>query len=58
MKMTDEEKLKLKEEEAHRRNMLSRILTGASLSQKIEAIREYNPYFYLLTPKPQAKEKE
>jgi len=29
------------------------ILSDATFAQKIEAVRASNPYFYLLTPKPQ-----
>jgi len=57
-KLKEEETLKQKEKDNYARNTLNRILSGATLAQKIEAIRESNPYFYLLTPKPQPKEKQ
>jgi hypothetical protein len=53
----DEEKLAQRIKDDYARNTLSRILSGATLAEKIEAIREFNPYFYLLTPKPK-KEKQ
>jgi hypothetical protein len=36
--------------DAHEGSMLSRVLSSATFAEKIEAIREHNPYFYLLTP--------
>lgn len=50
--MTKEDRDKAKEQDAYARNTLSRILTGATLAEKVEAVREFNPYFYLLTPTP------
>jgi hypothetical protein len=41
--------------DAHEASMLSRVLTSATFAEKIEAIREHNPYFYLLTPQPRRK---
>ena len=38
--------------DAHEASMLSRVLTSATFAEKIEAIRETNPYFYLLTDVP------
>jgi len=37
--------------DAHEGSMLSRVLSSATFAEKIEAIREHNPYFYLLTPR-------
>lgn len=38
--------------DAHEGSLLSRVLSSATFAEKIEAIRESNPYFYLLTPLP------
>jgi len=54
--LKDEEKLKQKIADDYKRNTLNRILSATTMAEKIEAIRESNPYFYLLTPKPK-KEK-
>jgi hypothetical protein len=40
-----------REREALQNSLLSRILSSDTFAQKVEAIREVNPYFYLLTPK-------
>ena len=39
-----------RKQDAHEGSMLSRVLSSATFAEKIEAIREHNPYFYLLTP--------
>jgi len=39
-----------REREALQNSLLSRILSSDTFAQKVEAIREVNPYFYLLTP--------
>jgi len=39
-----------RKKDAHEGSMLSRVLSSATFAEKIEAIREHNPYFYLLTP--------
>ena len=36
----------------HENTLTGVILSDATLAQKVEAIRETNPLFYLLTPKP------
>jgi len=56
--LKEEEKLKQKIADDYKRNTLSRLLSGATLAEKIETIREFNPYFYLLTPKPQPKKEK
>ena len=33
--------------------LLSKILSDIPFSEKVEAVRAVNPYFYLLTPRPQ-----
>ena len=49
--MPDIRSLKLRrKQDAHEGSMLSRVLSSATFAEKIEAIREHNPYFYLLTP--------
>lgn len=49
--MPDIRSLKLRrKQDAHEGSMLSRVLYSATFAEKIEAIREHNPYFYLLTP--------
>ena len=40
-----------RKKDAHEGSMLSRVLSSATFAEKIEAIREHNPYFYLLTPR-------
>lgn len=40
--------------DAFESSLLSRVLTSATFAEKIEAIREVNPYFYLLTPLPRS----
>ena len=40
-----------REREALQNSLLSRILSSDTFAEKVEAIREVNPYFYLLTPK-------
>jgi hypothetical protein len=36
----------------HENTLMGVILSDVTLEEKIEAIRETNPFFYLLTPKP------
>jgi hypothetical protein len=38
--------------------VLNVIVSNATFAQKMEAIRASNPYFYLLTPKPQPKKEK
>ena len=40
-----------REREALQNSLLSRILSSDTFAEKVEAIREVNPYFYLLTPR-------
>ena len=47
-----------RKKDAHEANLLSRVLSSATFAEKIEAIREVNPYFYLLTPLPKEKQNE
>lgn len=47
-----------RKKDAHEATLLSRVLTSATFAEKIEAIREVNPYFYLLTPLPKEKQNE
>ena len=47
-----------RKKDAHEGSLLSRVLSSASLADKIEAIKEVNPYFYLLTPLPKRKQNE
>jgi len=57
IKMPDVRSLKpRRKKDAHEGSLLSRVLSSASFAEKIEAIREYNPYFYLLTPLPQKED--
>lgn len=46
-----------KHKDAHEGSLLSRVLSSATFAEKIEAIRECNPYFYLLTPLPRKEKK-
>lgn len=41
-----------KKSDPHANTLMGVILSDATLAQKVEAIRNANPYFYLLTPKP------
>jgi hypothetical protein len=50
------QRLSRREREASRSSLLNRVLTSATFAEKIDAIREHNPYFYLLTDVP-TKEK-
>ena len=45
-----------RKKDAFEANLLSRVLSSATFAEKIEAIREVNPYFYLLTPLPRSKD--
>ena len=47
-----------RKKDAFEANLLSRVLSSATFAEKIEAIREVNPYFYLLTPLPRSKQNE
>ena len=38
-----------RKKDAFEGSLLSRVLTSATFAEKIEVIRETNPYFYLLT---------
>ena len=38
-----------RKKDAFEGSLLSRVLTSATFAEKVEAIREVNPYFYLLT---------
>lgn len=55
--MLRESKLRRQREEAERK-FLKTVLSSATLAQKMEVIRDKNPLFYLLTPKPQRKQGE
>lgn len=37
---------------AKQEGFLQLVLSKATFAEKVEAIREVNPYFYLLTPQP------
>ena len=52
MKEYTKQRLSKREREATQNSLLSRVLTSATFAEKIEAIRETNPYFYLLTDVP------
>ena len=55
MKEYTKQRKSKREREAITNSLLSRVLSSDTFAQKVEAIRETNPYFYLLTP---VKEKE
>ena len=50
MKEYTKQRKSKREREATANSLLSRVLSSDTFAQKIEAIRETNPYFYLLTP--------
>jgi len=54
MKEYTKQRKSKREREATANSLLSRVLSSDTFAQKIEAIRETNPYFYLLTPKKES----
>jgi hypothetical protein len=54
MKEYTKQRKSKREREAISNSLLSRVLSSDTFAQKIEAIRETNPYFYLLTPKKES----
>ena len=54
MKEYTKQRKSKREREATANSLLSRVLSSDTFAQKIEAIRETNPYFYLLTQKKES----
>jgi hypothetical protein len=54
MKEYTKQRRSKREREAIANSLLSRVLSSDTFAQKIEAIRETNPYFYLLTLKKES----
>ena len=54
MKEYTKQRKSKREREATANSLLSRVLSSDTFAQKIEAIRETNPYFYLLTLKKES----